>query len=206
VETWKDRKVYEPEGIVEKTIPMVMETPKANVNIMIKKEMDYSPYNSIVMKVIEGILVLRYDETIREEEGGTYGVGLRTSLSHWPVEKATMQIRYDSDPERVSVLKSLVYVELEKLARKGPSEVNLSKTVENMLKGREESKEHNAYYMETLYNYYVHGIDFNDPANYEDILKGLTPKDVKKVMKAFYKKPNIVDVVFIPQEEKVADQ
>ncbi|MFH0756449.1 MAG: insulinase family protein [Bacteroidota bacterium] len=206
VETWMDRKVYEPEGIVEKTIPMVMETPKANVNIMIKKGMDYSPYNSMVMKVIEGILILRYDETIREEEGGTYGVSLRTSLSRWPVEKATMQIRYDSDPERVSVLKSLVYTELDKLASEGPSEVDLSKTVKNMLKGREESKEHNNYYMEMLYSYYVHGINFNDPANYEDILKGLTPKDVKKVMKVFYKKPNIVDVVFIPQEEKVADQ
>jgi zinc protease len=191
---------------VEKTIPMVMETPKANVNIVIKKKMDYSPYNSMVMKVIEGILVLRYDETIREEEGGTYGVSLRTSLSRWPVEKATMQIRYDSDPDRVSDLKGLVYAELDRLASEGPSQVDLSKTVENMLKSREESKEHNAYYMETLYSYYVHGIDFNDPANYEDILKGLTPKDVKKVMKAFYKKPNIVDVVFIPQEEKVADQ
>ena len=201
-ETWVDRKVYEPQGKVERTIHMAMETPKTNVNIIIKKEMEYTPYNSMVMKVIEGILDLRYTESIREDEGGTYSVGLRTSLNRWPVEKASIQIRYDSDPERVSELKELVYAELDKLAGEGPSEVDLSKTVENILKGREESKEHNAYFMNTLYSYYVHGINFDDPANYEDILNNLTTKDVKKVMKAFYDNPNIVDVVFMPLVEE----
>ena len=100
-ETWIDRKVYEPEGRVEKVIPMVLETPKANVNIVINKEMEYNPYNRMVMRVIEGVLILRYDETIREEEGGTYGVGLRTVLSRWPVEKASMQIRFDCDSGKV---------------------------------------------------------------------------------------------------------
>jgi len=200
-ETWIDRKVYEPEGIVEKVIPMVLETPKANVNILINNEMKYSPYNSMVMRVIEGALILRYDETIREEEGGTYGVGLRNSLSRWPVEKATMQIRFDCAPERYVELKELVYDELEKIAKEGPSEEDLSKTVENILKNREESKEHNAYFLNTIYNYYVHGINFDDPANYEDILNNLTIKDVQKVMEDFYTDPNVVDVVFVPKEE-----
>ena len=200
-ETWIDRKVYEPEGTIEKVIPMVLETPKANVNIVINKDMKYDPYHRLVMRVIEGVLTLRYDETIREEEGGTYGVGLKTSLSHWPVEKATMQIRFDCDPARYVNLKEIVYAELVKLATDGPSEKDLLKTVENILKDREENKEHNAYFLTNLYVYYVHGINFDDPSNYEDILKNLTIKDVKKVMEAFYDDPNIVDVVFVPKEE-----
>lgn len=204
-ETWIDRKVNEPEGWVEKIIPMSLATPKANVNIVINQEFSYDPYHRMVMKVIEGILDLRYVESIREEEGGTYGVGIRTSLSKWPVEKATMQINFDCDPERAKDLKEKVYAELEKLARKGPSEEDLSKTVENILKKRQESKEHNAYYLSTLYSYYLYGVNFDDPANYEDIVKGLTAKDVKKVMQAFYDNPNIVDVVFVPQEEAATE-
>ena len=200
-EQWIDRMIYEPEGKVEKVIPLALETPKANVNIVINQEMEYSPSNRLVMRVIQGILDLRYTESIREEEGGTYGVSIRTSLNRWPVEKASMQIRFDCDPERESELKDIVYVELEKLAKEGPSELDLSKTVENILKSREQSKEHNAYFLSTLVNYYIHGINFDDPANYEDILKGLKPKNVKKVMKAFYADPNIVDVVFVPKEE-----
>jgi zinc protease len=112
-----------------------------------------------------------------------------------------MQIRFDCAPERYVELKEIVYAELEKLAEDGPTEVDLSKTVENILKDREESKEHNAYFLTNLYNYYVYGINFDDPDNYEEIVNGLSVKDVQKVMKAFYTDPNIVDVVFVPKEE-----
>jgi len=204
-ETWIDRKVYEPVGKVEKTIPLSMATPKANVNIVLNQEMTYDPYHRMVLRVIEGILDLRYMESIREEEGGTYGVGIRTSISKWPLEKASMQINFDCDPERAADLKGKVYDELEKLATEGPLEEDLSKTVENILKDRQESKEHNAYFLSTLYSYYLYGINFDDPSNYEDIVKNLTAKDVKKVMQAFYEDPNIVDVVFVPKEEAAAE-
>jgi len=200
-EMWIDRKMYEPDGKVEKIIPLALETPKANVNIIINQEMEYSPKNRMAMRVIKGILDLRYTESIREEEGGTYGVGVQTSLSRVPLQKASMQIRFDCDPERAADLKAKVYLELDKLAKEGPSEVDLSKTVENIMKGREQSKEHNAYYLSAIFEYYTHGINYDDPANYEDIIKSLKPKDVKKVMKSFYKKPNVVDVTFVPTEQ-----
>jgi zinc protease len=204
-ETWIDRKVYEPEGVVEKTIPLALEIPKANVNIFIKQEMEYSPYNQMVMRVIEGILDLRYMESIREEEGGTYGVGIWTSLNKWPLENARMQINFDCDPERAEDLKEKVFAELEKLAAEGPSEEDLSKTTENILKDRQESKEHNSYYLSTLYTYYLYGINFDDPANYEDIVNSLTVNDVQKLMQSFYKDPNIVDVVFVPEVEAAVE-
>jgi zinc protease len=204
-ENWIDRKVYEPEGKVEKIIPMTLAIPKANVNIVINQEMDYSPYNRMVMSTIENILDLRFTESIREEEGGTYGVGINTSLAKYPVQKATMRIGFDCDPERAADLKEKVWAELDKLASEGPSEEDLSKTVENILKNREQSKEHNSYYLSALFNYYVNGINYDDPANYEDIVKNLSTKDVQMVMKAFYTDPNIVDVVFVPEKETEAE-
>jgi zinc protease len=199
-ETWVDREIYEPDGKVERIIPVAMETPKANVNIMVKKEMKYDPYHRAVMSVIEGILDLRYVETIREEEGGTYGVRVRTGMERWPLEKGTLQIRFDCDPERADDLKGIIYEELSKLAENGPSQEDLSKTVENLLKVREQNKEHNSYVLGTLYNFYIHGINFDDPANYEDILNGLKTEDVRRVMSSLYDDPNLVDVVFVPKE------
>jgi len=204
-ESWIDRKVYEPEGRVEKIIPMSLATPKANVNIVINQEMEFTPYMNMVMRVIENILDLRYTESIREEEGGTYGVRIGTSLSKEPVEKARMQIQFDCDPERAADLKQLVYAELDKLASEGPSEEDLSKTVENILKDRQQSKEHNSYYLSTLLSYCIYGINYDDPANYEDIVNNLTPKDVLNVMKAFYDQPNTVDLVFVPKEEAITE-
>jgi zinc protease len=114
-----------------------------------------------------------------------------------------MQIRFDCAPERYVDLKKIVYDELEKMAKEGPSEEDLSKTVENILKNREESKEHNAYFLNTIYNYYVHGINFDDPSNFEDILNSLTVENVQQVMEAFYTDPNVVDVTFVPKEESM---
>ncbi|MEZ5071146.1 MAG: insulinase family protein [Bacteroidales bacterium] len=197
-EQWVDRKVREPEGRVERLIALPLETPKANVNLVYNQEMEYTPYNRLGMRVIQGILDLRYVESIREEEGGTYGVGVRTSLSKWPESTATLQVLFDCDPDRAAELKDKVVRELDKLAQEGPSRDDLDKTVENLLKTREQDKEHNEYYLQALFNLYVYGINFDDPANFEDILRKLTPEDVRKVMKEFYTDANLVDVVFVP--------
>ncbi len=199
-ETWIDRKMYEPEGRVERRITLPLETPKANVNMVFNEEMDYTAFNIMALRMIEGILDLRFVESIREEEGGTYGVRVRTTLGKWPVEKATMVISFDCDPDRAYDLKEKVYAELDALAKKGPSEEDLYKTVENILKKRQQDKEHNEYYVKALYNYYVYGINFDDPSNFEDILKKMSVKDVQKVMKAFYNNANVVDVVFLPEK------
>ncbi|MCA1747488.1 MAG: insulinase family protein, partial [Bacteroidales bacterium] len=142
----------------------------------------------------------RYIESIREEEGGTYGVGVNTSMSEFPEEKASLFIMFDTDPEKVQYLKGLIYEELEQLAKNGPSQKDLSKTAENMLKEREQNREHNSYWMNALYRYYVHGYNSDDPANYEEIIRSVNEKDVKKFMKKLYKKANIVDLVFYPEE------
>jgi zinc protease len=205
-ETWIDRMIREPQGKVDRDIALALETPKANVNIVINNEMEYTPYHVLVLRVIAGILDLRYIETIREKEGGTYGVGVSASMSHWPEEKGTLRLRFDCDPGKAEDLKGKVYREMDLLAENGPSDVDLSKTVENLLKTREQNKEHNAYYLDAIYNYYVHGINFNDPANYENILRDLTGEKVRKVMNDLYEDSNIVDVVFLPLEQEEANQ
>jgi len=199
-ETWIDRDVNEPEGKVEKEISMELTVPKTTVVMVFNKEMNYTPENRVLMDMVNGILDLRFTESIREEQGGTYGVMANTSLSEFPDDKATLLIMFDTDPEKAVFLKGLIYDELETLVKSGPTEKDLSKTAENMLKEREENREHNSYWMSTLYNYYLHDVNFNDPDNYEDIIRSVTQKDVKKFMKKFYKGANVVDLMFSPEE------
>ncbi|MEX2370196.1 MAG: insulinase family protein, partial [Bacteroidales bacterium] len=204
-ETWIDHDIDEPEGVVRKTIQLSLSVPKSTSVIVLNKEMDYTPENLVIMQMIKGILDLRYTESIREEEGGTYGVMANASLAHFPDEKASLLIVFETDPEKVDHLKGLVYEELEKLVKEGPLQKDLSKTVENMLKDREENREHNSYWMNTMEGYYLHGFNSDDPANYEEIIRAMTIKDVKKKMKKLYKKANVVDLVFSPAEMEQAE-
>ena len=200
-EQWKDLGIEMPEGKTSKDIKLKMETPKSNVNLIYSADMDYTPWNDVSLSIIEGILRLRYTEVIREKEGGTYGVSVRIDLSHYPKPEGSAGISFDCDPEKADRLKSLVYEEIDKLIADGPTQVDLDKTIENMRKSREQSKQHNNYWSSVLYNYYFNGIDRNDPANFENILDKITTKDIQTVAKQFFNSVDVVDVVFFPKED-----
>ena len=197
---WIDRGMRQPEGKIEKIIEMPLAVPKATIVISYSEDMEFNPYNRQAARAINGILDIIFTEKIREEEGGTYGVSAAISLQQFPVQKANTVISFDCDPERSAELKSIVYREIEQLMEKGPEKENLDKAVNNILKNREESKQHNSYWMSALYTYYLSGINYHDPANYEDILNGFTTEDIKEAARAFFKDADIVDIVFTPEQ------
>lgn len=197
-ESWIDREVNGPEGETVKNIPLKMTDAKATVIIRYNNELAYKPANRIALSVIEGVLDLRYTESIREKEGGTYGVGVRASTSHYPKAEGTVSIHFDCDPERAGDLIPLVYAEIDKLMKEGPTQEDLDKVRKNMLKSRAESKAQNGYWMGVVYNYYVNGENRDLPANYEDVVNVLSTKDIKKLAKKFFAKADKVQLTFEP--------
>ena len=200
-ENWRDNNVNGPEGVTKKTIPVKMAEPKANVQIYYNTELDYTPENRIGMSFISSILTLRYTESIREKEGGTYGVGVRASTSHYPKAEGNVSIQFDCDPERANDLIPLVYAEIDRMMKTGASQEDIDKTRMNFLKGRAESKEQNSYWMNNIYGYYVNGINMALAENYEDIIENMSAKEIKKLAKKFFKKSDKIEVVFVPQED-----
>jgi zinc protease len=199
--TWKDLGIHQPEGTVRKEIPVPLAVPKATVIISYSAPSGYKPENYIAMDVLKGILDLVYTDKVREEQGGTYGVSLKASSQKRPEEKATLMIAFECDPERASELKEIIYRELEEIAKNGPSQVNLDKTVSNMLKTREEALLHNNYWANTIRGYYLNGIDNNDARNYADILNKMTVKDLRKTVKKYLAKADLLEIVFVPEKK-----
>jgi zinc protease len=200
-ENWRDNNVNGPEGLTQKTIPVKLSEPKATVKIFYNDELEYTPENRIGMSFISAVLRLRYTESIREKEGGTYGVGVSASTNHYPKSEGTVAIQFDCDPERANDLIPLIYAEIDKLIKIGASTEDLDKTRKNILKSRAESKEQNSYWMSNIRNYYVNGTNMALAENYEDIVKNMSAKDIKKLAKKFFKKADKIEVVFVPKED-----
>lgn len=197
-ESWIDRKVEQPKGRITKEISLPLTIPKSTVFIAFAEDMKYKPYNYLGLEVIKGILDLVYTEKVREDQGGTYGVGVALSEQKRPTELAEGMITFDCDPARSGELKTIIFNQLDTIMKIGPSQINLDKTVNNILKTREENKKHNSYWSSVLSRYYSFGINSNDPANYENILKSYTIKDIKKIANEMFKKADVVDLLFIP--------
>jgi zinc protease len=199
-ETWIDRGIRAPDGETRKVIPVPLTTPKANVNVRFVNKVEYNQANLLKMFVLRGVLNLRYIETVREDEGGTYGVSVSTGMNQIPVGEGNVRLQFDTDPARANELKAILYREIDKIVEEGPTETDFSKTIENLLKEREQSRNHNSFWMSSLYNLYFAGIDTANEANYEELLKKMNVGDIKEFASAFFKDAQLIDVVFVPKE------
>jgi zinc protease len=200
-ETYRDLKMSQPEGTVRKEIPVPLAVPKATVVISYSASTKYNPAGNLTLDVLKGILDLVYTEKIREEQGGTYSVSLNASSQKRPEEKASLLVAFECDPERAAELKQIIYSELDSIAKNGPRQIDLDKTVSNLLKNREENSQHNSYWANTVRSYYLTGIDNNDNRNYAGILNSLSVKDVKKAVKKFLAKADLLELVFVPEKK-----
>ncbi|MCY1722518.1 insulinase family protein [Prolixibacteraceae bacterium Z1-6] len=199
-EEWVDHNIDMPEGKTEKKIEVPLETEKANVNVFIRTEMDYTPANNIEFQVLKEILNLRYTEEIREKEGGTYGVGVGAASRKYPTARKTLQMVFDADPEKADHLKSILFSEIDKIVENGPTQVDLDKVVLNMKKNRQQAKEHNNYWLNALYNQYYYGFNTDAKENFDDILDNLTTAQIHEFTKTFYSGADVVDIVFLPKK------
>jgi len=200
-ETYRDLKMNQPEGTVRKEISIPLAVPKATVVISYSADARYNPSGNLTMDVLKGILDLVYTEKVREEQGGTYGVTISATSQKRPEEKASLLVAFECDPERATELKNIIYSELDGISKNGPRQVDLEKSVSNMLKTREEALQHNSYWANTVRTYYLTGIDNNDNRNYAGILNKLTVKDVKKAVKKFLAKADLLELVFVPEKK-----
>lgn len=198
-ENWRDNRVRGPKGRTEKVIEIPLETPKATVVTKFSKDMKYNVYHNLCNNILEGVLKLRYTENIREKEGGTYGVSVNAGAVREPYQNYNMTMVFDCDPDRAAQLKSLVYEETEKMMQEGPTAEELHKVISNIKKNREQSKQHNRYWLNNIYSEYVTGIKF-DPEGYEKMLDKISPKDIQKFAQSLFKGADVVDVVFQPKK------
>ncbi len=200
-ETWKDNNVNCPKGKTVREFAIPMQINKATVSVNFNKSAAYEPKSNLINEILKGVLRLRYTEEIREKEGGTYGVSVVSSSDHFPKAEKSLMMQFDAEPERAAHLKSIIYSEIDKIVANGPTAEDLDKVVKNLLKEREQSKLHNNYWMGTLVEFYQNKINQDAPENFEKVLAGITREDVKKFAAEFFKKADVVDMVFVPAKK-----
>ena len=107
------------------------------------------------------ILSTRLLEEIREERSGVYSIGASPTSSKFPEQEYSVAIRYGTDPEKLEELKRAVFDEIKDFAQKGPSDDELAKAQEKMLREREIALRENGFWLNILSNtYYLKDGDF----------------------------------------------
>ena len=197
--SWKDEGIENPKGVQKKVITTPMETPKTTVAIVYNGTIAKNLENDIKMSVLNSVLSQLYTKTIREDEGGTYGVGVQGQISGEPKEKFMLLISFDTDVAKAPKLIELAKSGLAAIAEQGPNVEYVTKARENMIKAFPEKQINNSYWHNIIYQYYSHGRD--NWKNYiETVEKVATPEAIKAFVKELLSQGNELELVMNPAE------
>ena len=177
-----------------------METDVATCRVEFSGEMERNFNNLILMRVISDILDLRYTETIREKEGGSYGVSTDWGLSSRPVNEGSITIHFDTDPKRYEEMLDVVYNEIRTLAMNGPTADELVKVQEALAKRYQVNLKSNSYWRNTVLPSY-YGSKYNYLTDYLEVLNSITPEVISDVLKELVNQNNVTEIVMLPKEK-----
>ena len=195
-ETWTANVPAITDKDVNSHYTKAMENPMVTCYMVYNGEMEYTMENQMKMQVLSDVMDIVYTEKIREDEGGTYGVGVNGNLTLRPKETFMFLIAFQTNKEMYEKLMGIAVAELQNVANQGPRAEDLKKVKEFLIKKHSEDLESNRYWMNCIQTQYRDG--YNPMANYEQIVNGITADDVANMAKAVlkgYKK----EVVQIPE-------
>ncbi len=197
-ENWIDLGLRSPKGLVENKFEREMQVNKTSNFVYFTGDFDYTLKNNLTLQLIADILDIRYLESMREDEGGTYGVSVRSSLSRIPVCKGSLQMVFDAAPELQEKLMGLIHDEITKMIKEGPIDSDFNKVKENLKNKYAENQKENKWVLNALVSYYKDGIDLRK--EYIATLDAIKKEDVRDMLKALMDQGNEIKVVMSPQK------
>lgn len=197
---WKDDGQRIPAGRVLNEFKVDMQTPKTTVfQFYSTYDVKYSVAEKVNLTAAEYILDMIFTETLREEEGGTYGAQTMTSSNKYPVDRAVIQVYFDTNPSSADKLRELATAGLNKLATEGPTAEQMTRVKENFKKNVPEKRIQNNYWMDVINHWYRFGNTDYD-AEYESAVNALSAEGIRDAVAKILKSGNFGEVVMSPDK------
>lgn len=194
---WGKHIVLPLPGIVQNMYKTPLQTPKMTAVEIYSGELPYTLQRSVTMDAIRYILEMRYTKAMREEKGGTYGVGVNLTYQKEPLPRFAFQISFETDPAKITDLLPIVDQEFRSIATSGATDEELTKTKEFFIKRHRDGMIHNGTWLGYLTNWYLNGNDRYE--GYETAVTGLTSELIRKTASETFGQTNVCTVVQMPE-------
>ena len=193
---WADDGVAPVKGVTTNDFRAAMLQPKVSVWYNYSGDLDFTIENRLAMSFLEQVLTSRYRVSVREEKGGTYGVGVGSLTEYAPKNSYRLIIQFDTNEQMADELMEIIVADFRRLAAEGPKAEEMENIREYMLKEWTNSLEENGSWLTNLDRYYSLGLDYvND---YEEALRNLTAEDVRLMAGKVLKDNNLANVIMRP--------
>lgn len=198
-ENWTDIGVTRPSGKVERTVHRGIE-PKSSVSINFYGKAEYTAQENMDMQSLMKLMQIKLRESLREEQGGTYGVGCNGFIARIPKVESSINVSFGCGPENVQSLTAAAFAEIEKVKQNGCSEEDLVKIRENFKREREIALSENSYWLQRLLNRGMYSDEIMTQKEFDDYYTNLDSDDLKNLAIRFFDLANYGYFVLVPEK------
>jgi len=201
VETWTDHDIDYPIGKINKSIFKGVDE-KSMTQMAFTGPFEWSRENIYSLESMVQAFRIKLREILREELGGVYGVGVWTSINHYPEERYKISISFGCAPDRVEELTNAVYDQIDSLMTVGTTDKYLNKVKETQKRDRETSLQENDYWLKQLSFMAKHNLDFSTFLLFDEYVERLSLIDIQNAANIYFKTDNVVQVTLYPEDDQ----
>ena len=196
-ETWKDVTPGFPKGLVVVEVPKNSE-PQSSVAMVWKGDFKWNDKERQGFTMLMNILSIKCRESMREDQGGVYGVSINGSSSKLPKPKFSITSTWGCNPENIKKLSQTVLDEMGKIKKDGPTDVDLNKVKETLIRERETRVKENSFWLSALQNHFLNGDKLLSLEDYKTFVNSFTGNDIKAVANKYLNTESYVQVALTP--------
>lgn len=200
-ESWKKLGINPPEGVISKKVYKGSE-PQSRVAMIFSGPTSYDRMKEAQLSILGEALQIKLRESLREDAGGVYGVGVNTGISKFPEERYTVSISFGCAPDNVDKLMGLVLEEMDKMKEQGPIQSYVDKVLAIRKRERETALKENGYWLSLLaHSYQMERDPAQADAFFKASLEAATPANLQKIAQEYFDRSNYINVVLYPETE-----
>jgi zinc protease len=198
-ESWEDMGIEAPTGVVERTVRKGVE-PQSQTVIAFTGDFDWTRENRLGMRTLAGALEIRLRELLREELGGTYGVGVSGGYDSVPRASYDFRIQFGSDPARTDELVESMFAEIRDFQENGPTADEIQTVLEQERRSRETNLQQNGWWVGQIVGATRYDTDLTLLLDMS-LLDDVTPESVQEDARRYLRFDNYVRVTLLPETE-----
>ena len=197
-ETARDVGIRPPTGLVERTVRKGMEA-KAQTEIVFTGACVYSYQNRIVLSGLRDLLDIRLREALREDKGGTYGVGVDANCRHIPTDRYEITVSFGSAPDRADELTKEAFAVIDSIKAGVVSDSNMTKIHEQPIRAHETALQQNGSWLAAMMDADEDGRDQRDFLRTPQLVNAITREQLRDAARLYLRTDQYVRFTLRPE-------
>ena len=148
--------------------------------------------------MLMNVLSIKCRESMREDQGGVYGVSINGSASKLPKPSFSITATWGCNPENIKKLSQTVLDEMGKIKKDGPTDIDLNKVKETLIRERETRLKENSFWLSALQNHYLIGDRLLSLEAYKTFINSFSKDDIKGIADKYLNTGSYVQVALTP--------